>query len=270
MMKAEAMPKLHKLALYYSPVNRWALKVFTRNLFVFRKTWTTNLAFNIVEPLLYLAALGVGLGMLVDDIEGMSYTQFIAPGIVATSAMWAAAAECSYDSFVRMHYQKIYHAIVVTPINLREVVAGELLFGTFKSVLSGSIIMAVVAALGLVPSAWALLTPFVLVLNGMAFSQLAMIWTGIVPKIDNFAYFFTLVITPMFLFSGVFFPLEVLPPILQQLAWLLPLYHIIVLLRSLTMGLVSIDLIYHCLWLFIFILAIFPLPQYLMHRRLIK
>ncbi len=269
-MKATALPKLHKWASYYSPVNRWALKVFTRNLFVFRKTWTTNLVFNIVEPLLYLAALGAGLGMMVEDIEGMSYMQFIAPGIIATSAMWAAAAECSYDSFVRMYYQKIYHAIVATPINLEEVVVGELLFGTFKSVLSGTVIMSVVAVLGLVPSPWALLIPVVLVLNGMAFSQLAMIWTGIVPKIDNFAYFFTLVITPMFLFSGVFFPLDVLPQFLQQLAWLLPLYHIVVLLRSLTMGMVEISLAFHLLWLLVFILAIFPLPQYLMHRRLIK
>ncbi len=269
-MKAAVTPKLYRWASYYSPVNRWALKVFTRNLFVFRKTWTTNLAFNIVEPLLYLAALGAGLGMLVEDVEGMSYTQFIAPGIVATSAMWAAAAECSYDSFVRMYYQKIYHAIVATPINLQEVVAGELLYGTFKSVLSGTVITVVIAALGLVPSPWALLIPAVLVLNGMAFSQLAMIWTGIVPKIDNFAYFFTLVITPMFLFSGVFFPLDVLPVILQQLAWLLPLYHIVVLLRSLTLGLVSADLIFHALWLLVFILIIFPLPQYLMRRRLIK
>ncbi len=269
-MKAEATPKLHSWAAYYSPVNRWAVKVLTRNLFVFRKTWTTNLAFNIIEPLLYLAALGAGLGMLVDDIEGMSYTQFIAPGIIATSAMWAAAAECSYDSFVRMHYQKIYHAIVATPISLREVVVGELLYGTFKSVLSGTVIMGVIAALGLVPSLWALLIPFVLAINGMVFSQLAMIWTGIVPKIDNFAYFFTMIITPMFLFSEVFFPLDVLPQILQQLAWVLPLYHIVVLLRSLTLGLMEINLVFHLLWLLVFILVIFPLPQYLMHRRLIK
>ncbi len=263
-------PVIKKLVDYYRPVNRWAFKVFMRNLYVFKKTWTTNLAFNIVEPLLYLAALGAGLGMMVEDIEGMSYTQFIAPGIVATSAMWAAAAECSYDSFVRMHYQKIYHAIVATPINLEEVVVGELFYGTFKSLLSGTVIVVVIALLGLVPSYWALLIPFVLVLNGLVFSQVAMIWTGIVPKIDNFAYFFTLIITPMFLFSGIFFPLDVLPPVIQQLAWFLPLYHIVFLLRSLTLGMVGTDLIYNFLWLIVFILVTFPLPQLLMHRRLIK
>ena len=264
------MQKLKSPGAYYSPVNRWALKVLNRNLIVFRKTWPTNVAFNIVEPLLYLAALGVGLGALMDDIEGMSYIQFVAPGIVATSAMWASAAECSYDSFVRMYYNKIYHAIVATPINIEEVVVGELLFGTFKSLLSGTVIISVIAALGLVLSPWALLVPIVLVLNGLVFSQIAMIWTGLVPKIDSFAYFFTLVVTPMFLFSGVFFPMDVLPRILQQLAWALPLYHVVTLIRSLTIGLVSVDLIYHALVLIAVIVITFPLPQILMHRRLIK
>jgi lipooligosaccharide transport system permease protein len=264
------MQKLKNPVTYYRPVNRWALKVLNRNLIVFRKTWPTNIVFNIIEPLLYLAAMGVGLGALLDDIEGMSYIQFIAPGLVATSAMWAAAAECSYDSFVRMYYHKIYHAIVATPISIEEVVVGELLFGTFKSLLSGTVIISVIAVLGLVLSPWALLVPIVLVLNGLVFSQIAMIWTGLVPKIDSFAYFFTLVITPMFLFSGVFFPMEVLPEILQRLAWVLPLYHVVTLVRSLALGAVSVGLFYNVLVLLAIIIITFPLPQILMHRRLIK
>lgn len=261
---------MQNLISYYRPVNRWALKVLARNLIVFKKTWLTSLAFNFVEPLLYLAALGAGLGVLVEDIEGLSYIYFVAPGIVATSAMWAAAAECSYDSFVRMHFQKIYHAIVVTPVNLEEVVVGELLYGTFKAVLYGSVITGVIAALGLITSPWALLTPLVLLLLGISFSQIAMIWTGLIPKIDNFAYLFTLIVTPMFLFSGIFFPLDVLPNIVQQLAWFLPLYHVVALLRSLALGLVEMHLLYHVLWLIVFNIILFPLPQILMRRRLVK
>ncbi len=269
-LRAENTRPSNKIITSYKSVNRWAIKVFSRNLVVFKKNWATTILFNIVEPLLYLAALGAGLGIIVADIEGMSYIQFIAPGIVAMSAMWSAAAECSYDSFVRMHFQKIYHAIVATPVSLEEVVVGELLYGTFKSLLSGTVIMAVIAALGLVLSPWALLVPIVLILNGLVFSQIAMIWTGLVPKIDSFAYFFTLVVTPIFLFSGVFFPLDVMPELVRQLAWLLPLYHVVVLTRSLTIGLVSFELIYHALWLVVFILIIFPFPQALMRRRLIK
>jgi len=261
---------MENLIKYYNSVNSWALKVLFRNLIVFKKTWATSLAFNVVEPLLYLAALGAGLGVMIPEIKGMTYTEFIAPGIVATSAMWASAAECSYDSFVRMHFQKIYHAIIATPINIREVVIGELLYGTFKGILSGIVIMIVIALLGLVTSFWALLTPVIFILSGMIFSQISMIWTGLVPKIDTFAYLFTLIITPMFLFSEVFFPLDTLPEIVQQIAWFLPLYHIVFLLRALTLGMVGPELIHHFLWLVIFTLVIFPLPQLLMQRRLIK
>ncbi|EEG77159.1 ABC transporter permease [Dethiobacter alkaliphilus] len=261
---------MSKLWQSYRTLNRYALRVFRRNLAVFRSTWKTNIAFNFLEPLLYLAAMGWGLGAFVGEIDGMSYMQFIAPGIIASSAMWAASAECTYESYVRMHYQKIFHAITATPINLDEVVTGELLTGVFKSVLYGSVILLVIAVLGLVPSFFAVLIPLVLVLCGFVFAQLGMIWTGIVPKIDSFSYFFTLVVTPMFLFSGVFFPIDALPEAVQAAAWLLPLYHIVVLLRSLTMGAVSAALLIHALWLVTFIIVIFPLPQHLMQKRLIK
>jgi lipooligosaccharide transport system permease protein len=251
-------------------LNGFALRVFRRNLKVFTKTWKTNIAFNFFEPLLYLAAMGWGLGTFVGEINGLSYIQFIAPGMIASSAMWASASECTYESYIRMHYQKIYHAIVATPIMLEEVVVGELLTGVFKSVLYGCVILFVITLLGLVLSPWAVLVPAVLLLSGFVFSELGMIWTGIVPKIDSFSYFFTILITPMFLFSGVFFPIEVLPDVVRLVAWFLPLYHIVVLLRSLVLGTVTPVLWLHVLWLFIFISILFPLPQYLMKRRLVQ
>lgn len=254
----------------YKFFNIFALRVLRRNLIVFSKTWRTNIAFNFIEPLLYLGAMGWGLGSFVGKINGMSYMQFIAPGMIASSAMWAASSECTYESYVRMHYQKIFHAIVATPVYLEEVVVGELLTGVFKSTLYGSVILLVITLLGLVPSAWALLIPLVLVLCGFVFAELGMIWTGLVPKIDSFSYFFTLVITPMFLFSGVFFPIEALPAAAQTAAWFLPLYHIVVLLRSLVLGLISPGLLIHVLWLIILIIVLFPLPQRFMRHRLIK
>ena len=244
---------VNNMAGTYKSLNQYALRVFKRNLAVFRKTWKTNIAFNFIEPLLYLTAMGWGLGAFVGEIAGMSYIQFIAPGMIASSAMWAASSECTYESYVRMHYQKIFHAITATPIELDEVVAGELLTGVFKSTLYGSVILLVITFLGLVPSIYALLIPLVLVLCGFVFAELGMIWTGIVPKIDSFSYFFTLVVTPMFLFSGVFFPIDALPGAVQTAAWFLPLYHIVVLLRSLTMGAVSPILLMHVLWLLLFI-----------------
>ncbi|APC07998.1 ABC transporter permease [Neomoorella thermoacetica] len=245
-----------------------AWKVFWRNFVVFRKTWLTNIMFNFLEPLLYLAAMGYGMGHYIPAIKGMSYLQFLAPGLIASSAMWATASECTYDSFVRMKFQKTYHAIVATPVSLDEVVVGEMLFGTFKSVLYGTVILLVILLLGLVPSPAALLVPPVLVLCGFAFAELGMIWTGLVPKIDTFSYFFTLIITPMFLFAGVFFPLDAMPLIVQRLAWLIPLYHIVELVRPLVLGQLSWGLLGHVAWLVVFIAIFFYPPIYLLRRRL--
>ncbi|MDW7675737.1 MAG: ABC transporter permease [Bacillota bacterium] len=252
----------------FSHINRWSLKVLWRNIIVFQKTWLTSITFYFIEPLLYLTAMGFGLGTFVGEINGASYIQFIAPGIIASSAMWAAASESTYGSFVKMHYQKVYHAIIAAPIQLEEVVMGEILYAVFKAVLYGTIILAVIAAFGLVASPWALLTPVVLILAGFIFAELGMIWTGLVPKIDNFSFFFTLVITPMFLFSGVFFPINSLPEFAQWFAWLMPLFHIVVLIRSLVLGNVEAALIYHVIFMAVTILVLLPLPQKLMKKRL--
>ncbi|MEW8958314.1 Inner membrane transport permease YadH [Moorella humiferrea] len=243
-------------------------KVFWRNFVVFRKTWMTNIMFNFLEPLLYLAAMGYGMGYYIPDIKGMSYLQFLAPGLIASSAMWATASECTYDSFVRMKFQKTYHAIVATPVSLDEVVVGEMLFGTFKSVLYGTVILVVIFFLGLVPSPAALFVPLVLVLCGFIFAELGMIWTGLVPKIDTFSYFFTLIITPMFLFAGVFFPLDAMPAVVRNLAWFIPLYHVVEMVRPLVLGQVTPALIGHALWLLCFAAVFFYPPLYLLRRRL--
>ncbi len=239
-----------------------------RNIVVFKKTWLNNITFYFVEPLLYLSAMGMGLGAFIGEINGTSYVQFIAPGIIASSAMWTAASESTYGSFVKMHFQKIFHAMVASPINIEEVVVGEILYAVFKAVIFGSVILLVISVFGLVLSPWALLTPLVLVLAGFVFALLGMIWTGLVPNIDTFSFFFTMVITPMFLFSGVFFPIEGLPAFVEVIAWFLPLFHVVVLLRGLVLGEVGLFLLTHVAVLFFTILILFPIPQRLMRKRL--
>ncbi|MHB1419408.1 MAG: ABC transporter permease [Bacillota bacterium] len=245
-------------------------KVFSRNLMVFKKTWRSNIMFNFLEPILYLAAMGFGLGGFVNSINGLSYINWLAPGLIASSSMWATASECTYESFIRMHYQKTYHAITATPVNVEEVVVGELAFGAFKGVLYGSVILLLIAVLGFVPSPTALLIPFVVVIGGLVFAELAMAWTGLVPHIDSFSYFFTLVVTPMFLFSGVFFPLTGMPKLVGVLAWFTPLYHLVNLTRGLALGQMQISLLWDFLWLLIVAAALFILPINLMRRRLIQ
>ncbi len=244
--------------------------VFRRHLIVFSRNWKVNLTFNFFEPLLYLAALGLGLGAYVLPMEGLPYLHYLAPGLVASSAMFATTYECTYGTFVRMEFQKSFHAMVATPVTMDDVIAGELLYGTFKSVLYGSVIIVVIAVLGLVGSLWVLLVPLVLAVAGLLLAVISVIWTGLVPNIDNFNYFFSLIITPLFLFSGVFFPVSGLPEIIQKAAWFSPLYHIVNLIRSLVLGQVDLSLAGELIWLLAAIALLLPFPFYLMRRLMIK
>lgn len=245
-------------------------QVFRRHLTVYKRSWRVNLSFNFFEPLLYLAALGYGLGTYVADIEGMSYLQFIAPALIASSAMFSTTYECTYGTYVRMDYQKTFQAMVATPVSMDEVSMAEILWGSYKSVVYGTVILLVILVLGLVASPWALLVPAVLLVNGLVFAALSIIWVGLVPNIDSFNYYFSLIITPLFLFSGVFFPLSGLPTFVQVLAWGSPLYHTANLTRGLVMGNVGIHLLWNFIWLVVVAAILMPVALRLMHRLVIK
>jgi lipooligosaccharide transport system permease protein len=256
--------------LRFPDVSPLVWQVLRRHLIVFSRNWVTNLTFNFFEPLLYITALGVGLGAYVQDMEGLPYLHYLAPGLVASSAMFATTYECTYGTFVRMEFQKTFHAMVATPVSIDDVIVAEILYGTFKSVLYGTVILLVILVLGLVTSPWALLVPPVLAVAGFLFAILSMIWTGLVPNMENFNYFFSLIMTPLFLFSGVFFPLSGLPKIMQELAWLSPLYHVVNLVRSLVLGQVHPGLLGDFLWLSVLAAVLFPLSLKLIRRLIIK
>jgi len=245
-------------------------KVFHRHLTVYRRNWKVSLSFNFFEPLLYLAALGYGLGVYVQTIEGLSFIQFIAPALIASSAMFSSAYECTYGTFIRMEFQKTFQAMVATPVSMDEVALGEILWGSFKSFLYGSVILFVILALGLVASPWALLVPVVLIVSGLLFASLSIIWIGLVPNIDSFNYYFSLVITPLFLFSGVFFPLSGLPAIAQTLAWASPLFHVVNLTRGLVLGNVGMHLVWDFVWLVVVAAVLIPIAIHLMRRLVLR
>jgi len=254
------------------PDIRWDMVwlVFRRNFLVFLKTWKANIMFNFVEPVMYLWAMGFGLGVYVEQVQGIPYVQYLAPGLIASSAMFATSFEMTYGSFTRMTHQKTFQAMVATPVSMEDVVAGEIMYGCFKSVLYGVVFLLVTGLFGLVKSPWVLLLPLLLALCGLVFSLLAMTWTSLAPDYDSFNYFFTLVITPMFLFSGIFFPLAGLPPLAQKIAWLTPLYHVVEVSRALVLGRLTSGALTHLAWLLVLVALTFRLPLVMVKNRLIQ
>jgi len=247
-----------------------AFCILRRHLIVFRRTFWSNMIFNVIEPFLYLSAMGFGLGAFVQDMGGMSYIQFIAPGMVSSASMWAATFECTYASFIRLHFQKTFHAMLAGPATVRDVIAGEVLFGIVKNIIFGMMILVVIGIMGQVQSVWSLLIPLFLILPGTVFSLMALSYTGIINHIDYLNYYITLVTTPMYLFAGVFFPVSSMPEWLQILAWFNPLYHSVEVCRGLVVGQVSIALWQHVACLILLSVVLAPLPVYFFKKRLIS
>jgi len=211
-------------------------RVWHRNFDVFVKYIYVSLLGNLGDPVLYLVAMGFGLGSFLGTMGGVSYVQFLAPGIIVSAAMFAATYECTYMSFLKMIHLKTYDAIIVTPVNIEDVVVGDIAWGTSKALFSAGIMCAVVAACGLMHSAWALLLPLLILIVGFFFSSLGMLVTSTCPNFDYFSYFFELFITPLFFFSGIFFPLDHFPRWLLLVAHCSPLTHAVELSRAMIMG----------------------------------
>jgi len=246
-------------------------KVWQRDFDVFMKTWKVNFFPPLLEPIFFLVAMGYGLGTFVQPIQGLSYIQFIAPALISISIMYSSFFECTYGSFVRMYYQKTFDAIIATPISIEEVIAGELLWGATRSLISSIIVLAVVGAFGLISSPLFILILLVAFLGGLTFSTIAMIFTSLAPSIDFFNYPAFLFITPMFLLSGTFFPLTSLPPFMQVFAkTFLPLTHVVNLIRSLIIGNLETSLLISLAWIAAVTPVFFVLSINLMKRRLIK
>jgi lipooligosaccharide transport system permease protein len=252
------------------PVSRRAIKVWHRNMTVFARTWQVNFFPPLVEALLYLFAIGMGIGSYVKEIEGIPYVNFIAPAILAIAIMNSAFFECTYGSFVRMYYQKSFDAMIATPLSIEDVIAGELLWGATRSVIYVAIMLPVLAVFGVISLPLALLAIPLAFLGGLMFAGIAMCFTAITPGIDTLNYPSFLFITPMALFSGTFFPLTLLPVALQYFALaLLPLTHLVAIMRMFTLAAVTPVLLLHLLWIVMVTVLCCIAAINLMRRRLI-
>jgi lipooligosaccharide transport system permease protein len=189
--------------------------------------------------------------------------------------MFAASFESTFNTFIRLKIGRIYDAIVATPVNAEDIVVGEYLWAGTRAALYGTGFLAVLTIIGLVSntplisSPWALLIPPVLLVVGIMFSVMGTLFTSLISSIDFYAYYFTLVVTPLFLFSGIFFPIEDFPSPVPQIAWFTPLYHAVNVCRSLATG-PSPSVLIDVAWILIFTAILAFLPIHFMRRRLIS
>lgn len=218
-----------------------ALRIAQRNAIVYRRVWRGSLFFGFLQPTLFLVAMGVGLGAFVDQggaalPGGVSFLHFLAPGLLAGACMQTASFESTFPITGRMTWHRNYEAIAATPVRVSDIVLGELAWMSVRLTLIAVTFTLVITAFGAPRSPLALLAVPAAVLTGVAFSAPLIAHAGAVKTGAGFNVVFRFVITPLFLFSGVFFPVSRLPEWLQAVAWCTPLFHGVELVRGLTLG----------------------------------
>jgi lipooligosaccharide transport system permease protein len=248
---------------------RW-YAVWRRNARVWRRLAGPALLGNIGEPLLYLVALGYGLGSFVGEVEGMDYITFLASGFVCASVMNTASFEGIYSAYTRMAVQETWTSMLYTPLDVRDILLGEAFWAASKSLLSAVFIIIVATFLDAVHDWQVIWVLPVALITGVAFAGMALVVTAISRSYDFFLYYFTLLLTPMLLFSGVFFPLEGMPVLVQQAAALLPLTHAIELVRPLMTGQPVNGAVLHLGVILFYCIAALMLAAHLIQRRLFR
>jgi lipooligosaccharide transport system permease protein len=211
--------------------------LFERNLRVYRRAWMVIFT-GFFEPLFYLFSLGLGLGHYVGRVNGVSYAAYIAPALLASSAMNGAVFEAMTNVFWKLRYAKVYDAVLSTPLGPTDVALGETAWAQFRGLLYSVGFLATTAALGLIYSWWGLLALPAAAVVGFGFAGMAIGASTFIRSWQDFDLV-QLVQLPMFLFSATFYPISVYPPAIQWIVRFSPLYHAVVLIRSLTLGVVG-------------------------------
>jgi lipooligosaccharide transport system permease protein len=239
----------------------------------YKRVWRGSAITTVVTPVVYLLALGVGLGVFVDrsaDLaSGVSYLEFVAPGLMAATAMQIASFESAWPVLSAIKWDRQYHAMLATPLRIRDVVFGHQAYFAFRLFLTATIYFVVITAFGAVESPLGILAIPVTVLVGLSFSGPIAAWAAHAQNEASFVAIFRFVILPMFLFSGTFFPISNLPAPLEVIAWFTPLWHGVTLCRDLMLGTVSWGDLGHLAYLLAFVAVGLVAARWTYRRRLV-
>jgi lipooligosaccharide transport system permease protein len=243
--------------------------VMSREVANFRTFWKATTFSSVLEPIVYLLAFGLGLGAtVVSDVDGLDYVEFVGTGMVATAVIFSSALPAMFGTFVKHRFQMTYDAILAAPVDVEELVTGEMLWIGIRAGFYGCFPLLVTIAFGLDPALGMLLVPIFCFTTALGFAAFGIAVAATVGKIDQFNYVTTLVITPLFLVAGTFFPIDQLPEGFQVVANVNPLYQLVELVRHAAFGFEATDLLRFA-FLVAFALAMWRVAVRRMELRLI-
>jgi lipooligosaccharide transport system permease protein len=243
--------------------------VMSREVANFRTFWKATTFSSLLEPTIYLLAFGLGLGStLIKGVGDLDYVDFVATGMVATAVIFSSALPAMFGTFVKHRFQRTYDAILAAPVDVEELVTAEALWIALRAGVYGCFPLLVGFLFGLDPTWGMLLVPFFGFITALGFASFGIAVAGTVAKIDQFNYVTTVVITPLFLVAGTFFPIDQLPEGFQVAAQFNPLYQLVELVRGAAFGFETIDLL-RVLALLAFSFAMWRLAVRQMTRRLV-
>ncbi|MFZ5985741.1 MAG: ABC transporter permease [Bacillota bacterium] len=230
------------------------ISVWYRHVRVYISDFLSNAFPPFFEPLVFLAGLGLGLGGYIQTMGSMSYILFLASGLIVTSAMFTASYECTYGTFIRLEFDKVYDGMLGAPLSPKDLIIGEILFAGTKGFFFSLAVLTVIWITGIISYPLSILAAIVGFIAGIMFGTLSMFITSFVRNINHFNFYFTGLLSPMFFFSGVVFPLENLPKSLAYVAEVIPLTHVVRMARAFCIeGGLNSYLLYDLLYCIVFI-----------------
>ncbi|UCF14813.1 MAG: ABC transporter permease [Phycisphaerales bacterium] len=258
-------------AIEYPPLHCRVYSIWYRHMRVYTRNLLSNAFPPFLEPLIFLAGVGLGLGKyIVEPMGGVAYIEYLGTGLLVTTAMFTAAFECSFGTFVRLEFEKVYDGMLAAPMTVNNLIIGEMIWAGSKGFFFTFAVLCILAGFGIITLPGALLTPFVGFLTGLMFATISMLVTSFVKTINHFNFYFTGFISPMFFFSGVVFPVANLPAYVRPVAEIVPLTHSVRLVRAICTNnygaVLLLDLLY--IAVFIAVVGFFSIAR--LRRRLVN
>jgi lipooligosaccharide transport system permease protein len=254
----------------YPPLARRLFSIWYRHVRVYSGNLYSNALPPFLEPLIFLAGVGLGLGRYVGEMEGLNYLTFLGTGLLVTTAMETASFECTFGTFIRLEFDKVYDGMLAAPLSVADLVVGEILWAGTKGLFFSFAVVCIMTVCGVVPMPGSAAVPLVGLATGLMFGSLGLLITAFVKNINHFSFYLTGLISPMFFFSGVVFSIHELPRSLQVVAEIMPLTHSVRLARGLSLALFSPVLLWDAAYIALFTALTAFLAFRFLHRRLVR